>query len=74
MFNQEIIPNTLRTKLIPALEEEENKLNQAARDIQQLKTSDVNYFSNILYRKMTRQKTLYNLRNRSKKRSMKRLN
>lgn len=41
VFNQEVIPNILRTKLIPPLEEEETKLNNAARDIQQLKSADV---------------------------------
>lgn len=41
VFNQDVIPNTLRTKLIPPLEEEENKLNQAARDSQQIKAFDV---------------------------------
>ena len=41
VFNQDVIPNTLRTKLIPPLEEEENKLNQAARETQQIKTFDV---------------------------------
>lgn len=46
VFNQEVIPNILRTKLIPPLEEEETKLNNAARDIQQLKSADV---KNLLF-------------------------
>lgn len=41
VFNQDVIPHILRTKLIPAVEEEEFKLNQAGREFEQIKTFDV---------------------------------
>jgi hypothetical protein len=50
IFNQDVIPNILRTKLIPAIEENENKFFQAARECEQFKTLDVslNYLRLLL--------------------------
>lgn len=44
VFNQDVIPNILRTKLIPALEDEENKISLTAKEFEQNKTFDVIYF------------------------------
>jgi hypothetical protein len=40
VFNQDIIPHILRTKLIPALEENEARFNQTAKDFEQTKAFD----------------------------------
>ena len=41
VFNQDLIPNILRTKLIPQLEENEHKAYVAAREFESNKTYDV---------------------------------
>lgn len=46
VFNQDVIPHILRTKLIPALEDEENGLQQVGKEFEQSnKTFDVNSYS-----------------------------
>ena len=47
MFNQDVIPHLLRTKLIPELEDEENSIYQSGKDFEQGKTFDVNFFESI---------------------------
>jgi hypothetical protein len=41
VFNQDVIPHILRTKLIPALEDEENVSYQQAKELELTKTFDV---------------------------------
>ena len=41
MFNQDVIPIILRTKLIPQLEENEMKCYYAAKEFESVKTYDV---------------------------------
>ena len=43
VFNQDLIPNILRTKLELQLEENEQKIFEAARELEQVKTFDVSY-------------------------------
>jgi hypothetical protein len=43
IFNQDVIPHILRTKLIPPLEEQEARFQQSAKDLQQIKTFDVKH-------------------------------
>lgn len=42
VFNHDVIPHIMRTKLIPSVEEEETKLYQKAKDFELTKTFDVN--------------------------------
>jgi hypothetical protein len=44
VFNQDVIPHILRTKLIPALEDEENVSYQQAKELELTKTFDVFLF------------------------------
>ncbi|CAF0857453.1 unnamed protein product [Brachionus calyciflorus] len=50
VFNHDVIPHILRTKLIPAVEEEEAKIQQAAKDFELTKNYDktVNYFKKTI--------------------------
>ena len=50
VFNQDVIPHILRTKLIPALEEEENAFNTAGKEFEQTKTFDksINFFKKTI--------------------------
>lgn len=43
VFNHDVIPHIMRTKLIPEVEEEEAKLHQAAKDFELVKTFDVKF-------------------------------
>ncbi len=42
VFNQDVIPHILRTKLIPELEEAETAIHKSAKEIEQIKAFDVN--------------------------------
>ncbi|RNA32977.1 mediator of RNA polymerase II transcription subunit 8 [Brachionus plicatilis] len=42
VFNHDVIPHIMRTKLIPSVEEEDAKLHQAAKDFELIKTFDKN--------------------------------
>ena len=41
VFNQDVIPHILRTKLIPELEEAEAATYQSAKEVEQIKAFDV---------------------------------
>lgn len=44
VFNQDLVPNILRTKLIPQLEENELKSYLAAKEFESIKSYDVVLF------------------------------
>lgn len=48
VFNQDVIPNVLRTKLIPQLEENEMKAYYAAKEFESVKTYDVRKMKGFL--------------------------
>ena len=47
VFNQDLIPNILRTKLIPQLEDNEKKVFEVSRELEQVKTFDVSRASTL---------------------------
>jgi len=48
VFNQDLVPNILRTKLIPQLEENEMKSYVSAKEFESIKTYDVCCFKTLL--------------------------
>jgi hypothetical protein len=43
VYNQDVIPHILRTKLIPQIEENEHKYFMAGKEFEQIKTFDVKF-------------------------------